>query len=41
MANLKTYDWDDVTELTEEQERGGQETVILPDGKTWWFVLIC
>ena len=33
MANLKTYDWDDVTELTEEQERGGQETVILPDGK--------
>ena len=31
--NLKTYDWDDVTELTEEQERGGQETTVLPDGK--------
>ena len=31
--NLRTYDWDDVTELTEEQERGGQETSILPDGK--------
>ena len=31
--NLKTYDWDDVTELTEDQERGGAETVVLPDGK--------
>ena len=31
--NLKTYDWDDEVELSEDQERGGQETVILPDGK--------
>ena len=31
--NLKTYDWDDEVELTEDQERGGQETSILPDGK--------
>ena len=31
--NLKTYDWDDVTELTEEQERGGAETTVLPEGK--------
>ena len=31
--NLKTYDWDDVAELTEDQERGGAETVVLPDGK--------
>ena len=31
--NLKTYDWDDVTELTEEQERGGTETTVLPEGK--------
>ena len=31
--NLKTYDWDDVTELTEDQERGGAETVVLPEGK--------
>ena len=30
---LKTYDWDDEVELTEAQERGGQETTILPDGK--------
>ena len=35
MANekAKTYDWDDEVELTEDQERGGQETSILPDGK--------
>ena len=31
--NLKTYDWDDVTELTEDQERGGAETTVLPEGK--------
>ena len=31
--NLKTYDWDDNVELTEEQERGGQETTVLPEGK--------
>ena len=30
---LKTYDCDDEVELTEDQERGGQETTILPDGK--------
>jgi len=31
--NLKTYDWDDVTDLSEDQERGGAETTVLPDGK--------
>ena len=31
--NLTTYDWDDEVELTEEQDRGGQESSILPDGK--------
>ena len=37
--NLTTYDWDDEVELTEDQERGGQETTILPDGKYPFEVL--
>lgn len=30
---MKVFDWDDVTELTEDQERGSVETAMLPDGK--------
>jgi len=30
---MKTYDWDDVSEISEEQERGGAETTVLPEGK--------
>lgn len=31
--NLKTYDWDDVTDLSEDQDRGAAESTVLPDGK--------
>ena len=30
---MKTFDWDDVSTISEEEERGGAENVILPDGK--------
>jgi hypothetical protein len=30
---MRTFDWDDVSTITEEEERGGAESVILPDGK--------
>ena len=35
MANeeTRTFDWDDVSTITEEEERGGAETTVLPDGK--------
>ncbi len=35
MANdeMRTFDWDDVSTITEEEERGGTESVVLPDGK--------
>lgn len=35
MANdeMKVFDWDDVSSITEEEERGGAETTVLPEGK--------
>ena len=30
---MKTFDWDDVSAITEEEERGGSETTLLPEGK--------
>ena len=30
---MKVFDWDDVSTITEEEERGGAETTILPEGK--------
>ena len=30
---MRTFDWDDVSTITEEEERGGAESVVLPDGK--------
>lgn len=30
---MKVFDWDDVSAITEEEERGGAETTVLPDGK--------
>ena len=35
----RVYDWDDTTEISEEQERGGAESVILPEG-TYPFEVI-
>ena len=31
--NMRTFDWDDVSAITEEEEKGGAESVLLPDGK--------
>ena len=30
---MKVFDWDDVSSITEEEERGGAETTVLPEGK--------
>ena len=30
---MKTFDWDDVSAITEEEEKGGAESALLPDGK--------
>ena len=29
---MKVFDWDDVSKITEEEERGGAETTVLPAG---------
>ena len=36
---MKTFDWDDVSAITEEEERGGAETTVLPEGKYPFEVL--